>query len=101
MKRIAILIPTLAAAFLINATPSISGEMGTMGNTANVTAQKDQCLLVAAACPDNVDSIQQRISKLQAEIRKGTDVYTNDELKRLNDKLTDEFSNYRILTEHN
>jgi hypothetical protein len=89
MRRIAILIPTLAVAMLINAVPSFSDEgYKTMGGE-EATGQKDECLLVARNCPDSVDSIQQRIDKLQREVNKGTGVYTNDELRILNRKLED------------
>ena len=47
--------------------------------------QKDECLLVAKNCP--TDSIQERIQRIQAEIGKGTDVYSSDELIRLQREL--------------
>jgi len=56
---------------------------------AEQTQQKDECLLVAKNCPDSVDSIQQRIEKLQHEIGRGADVYTSDELQILKQKLDD------------
>jgi hypothetical protein len=95
MKRIAFLIPTLAAAMMINALPSFSGEGyeagwgTTTGVQEQTTGQKDECLLLAKNCPDAVDSIQQRIDKLQKEIYKGTDVYTTEELNILKQKLDD------------
>lgn len=89
MRRIAILVPTLAVAMLINAVPSFSDEgYKTMGGQ-EATGQKDECLLVAKNCPDSVDTIQQRIDKLQREVNKGANVYTNDELRILNRKLED------------
>ena len=86
MKRISILIPAVAAVVMLYSAPvrSAEGMPGTQGET---TATKNECLLVAMNCKDNVDSIQQRISKLQTEIGKGTAVYTNNELKILNRKL--------------
>lgn len=96
MKRIALLIPTLAAVMMINALPSYSGEGygsgkwgTTMGGQEQTTGQKDECLLVARNCPDRVDSIQERIDKLQTEINKGTAVYTPEELGILHQKLDD------------
>jgi uncharacterized protein YlxW (UPF0749 family) len=50
-------------------------------------AQKDECLLVSKNCKDEVDSMQQKIKKLNAEIKKGTKVYTAEELKILHTKL--------------
>lgn len=93
MKRIALLIPTLAAAMMINAVPSFSEEGAgwgpTMGVQEETSGQKDECLLVARNCPDSVDSIQQRIEKLQMEIKRGDAVYTPEELGILNQKLED------------
>lgn len=95
MKRIALLIPTLAAAMMINALPSFSDEGystgwgSTVGGQEEKAGQKDECLLVAKNCPDRVDSIQERINKLQMEINKGAAVYTPEELNILNKKLDD------------
>jgi len=47
--------------------------------------QKSECLLVAKNCPS--DSIQERIQRIKGEISKGSDVYTKDELRRLNREL--------------
>jgi hypothetical protein len=52
-------------------------------------AQKDECLLVARNCAGSVDSIQERIDKLNAEISKGTAVYSNEELGVLINKRDD------------
>jgi len=50
-------------------------------------ANKDECLLVAKNCPPDMAFVQNRIDRLNAEIAKGTDVYTPAELRVLNDKL--------------
>ena len=47
--------------------------------------QKDECLLVAKNCPDSYRA--GKIDRLKREIAKGTDVYTEQELKMLNEKL--------------
>ena len=52
-------------------------------------ANKDECLLVSMNCPPEGMSGQQRIDRLNREISKGTDVYTEDELKVLKEKLND------------
>jgi len=49
--------------------------------------EKNECLLVAKNCGDQVDTIQQRIDRIKGEISRGSDVYTNDELRRLNREL--------------
>ena len=48
---------------------------------------KDECLLASKGCMHEVDSIQQKLKKLNAEIKKGKKVYTAEELKKLEQKL--------------
>jgi hypothetical protein len=84
MKRISVIISTLAASLLITAMPILAAD-----ESIGQEAQKDECLLVARNCTDSVDSIQQRIDKLNTEIGKGTAVYSNEELGVLNNKLDD------------
>src|SRR5450631_689644 len=80
----------LAAALMIVAVPALADE-GSMGSKIEQGQQseKNECLLVAMNCADQVDSIQQRIDRIKGEISRGTDVYTNEELRRLNMKLED------------
>ena len=97
MRRISILFSIVATALMINAVPSLSFEGTTMGGQAKTDMQKDECLLVAKNCASEVDTLQERITRLQAEINKGTAVYTSSELKTLNDELTEAYDNYRHL----
>jgi peptidoglycan hydrolase CwlO-like protein len=77
MKRIAILI---MAVFMMSVTvPAFAAEM--------TKAEKDQCLLASKECKNETDAIQQKIKKLNAEIKKGKKAYSADEIKKLNDKL--------------
>jgi len=87
MKKIAISIPVIAAAMMLYAAPVRSDEWSPAGVQEETGATKDECLLVAMNCAGRVDSIQQRIDRLEKEIAKGTDVYTADELRVLNQKL--------------
>jgi peptidoglycan hydrolase CwlO-like protein len=48
---------------------------------------KDECLLASKGCMNEVDSIQQKMKKLNAEIKKGKKVYSAEELKKLQQKL--------------
>jgi hypothetical protein len=57
------------------------------GDESSQYAKKDECLLVAKNCPPEMASVQHRIDRLNAEIAKGTDVYTPAELNVLQDKL--------------
>ena len=70
----------LMAAFMVSAAvPVMAAEMS--------KADKDQCLLYSKSCMNEVDSLQQKMKKLNQEINKGTKVYSADELKKLNEKL--------------
>jgi septal ring factor EnvC (AmiA/AmiB activator) len=77
MKRIAILV--MAVFMMSAAVPAFAADM--------TKEQKDQCMLASKECKTEVDSIQQKIKKLNAEIKKGKKVYTADEIKKLNAKL--------------
>lgn len=72
----------VASAFLFaTAVPAVAAEM--------TKAQKDECLLASKNCEDQVDSIQKKIKKLNAEIKKGDKVYSPEELKKLETKLAE------------
>lgn len=77
MKKIAVLM--IAAFSMAVAVPVFAAEMN--------KEQKDQCLLASKGCAAEADTIQKKIKKLQAEIKKGTKVYSADEIKKLNTKL--------------
>lgn len=76
MKKAAVMI---LAAFALSATVPAFAEM--------TKEEKDQCLLASKNCGTEVNSIQQKIKKLNAEIKKGKKVYSADEIKKLQDKL--------------
>ena len=77
MKKIAVM---LIAAFMMSATvPVLAAEM--------TKEEKDQCLLASKNCATEVDTIQKKIKKLNAEIKKGKKVYSAEEIKKLQNKL--------------
>jgi septal ring factor EnvC (AmiA/AmiB activator) len=77
MKKIAVV---LMATFMMSATvPVLAAEM--------TKEEKDQCLLASKNCMNEVNSIQQKMKKLQAEIKKGKKVYSAAELQKLQQKL--------------
>ena len=75
MKRIALVV--MAGFLALGSVPTYAADTGV----------KDECLLISKNCKNEVDSIQQKIAKLQGEINKGGKVYTADELKKLHEKL--------------
>ncbi|QSV46504.1 hypothetical protein [Geobacter benzoatilyticus] len=77
MKKMAVL---LMAAFMMSATvPVLAAEM--------TKEEKDMCLLASKNCGMEVDTLQKKIKKLNAEIKKGKKVYSADEIKKLQQKL--------------
>ena len=77
MKKIAVVM--IAAFSMAVAAPVFAAEM-----TKEV---KDQCLLASKGCAGEANTIQEKIKKLQAEVKKGTKVYSPDDIKKLNAKL--------------
>jgi len=84
IKRISL----LAAALMIVAVPVLADE-GSMDNKFQQGQQteKNECLLMAVNCGNQVDTIQQRIERIKGEIARGSVVYTTDELRTLNREL--------------
>ncbi len=88
MKKIALL---LTAAFLMSAVAPVYAQM--------TAEQKNQCLLESKNCANEVNSIGQKIKKLQKEIKKGKKVYSEEDLKKLNAKLKEAESLLNSMTE--
>lgn len=88
MRCIAKRITLLAAALMIVAVPVLADE-GSMDSRIEPgqRVEKNECLLVVKNCGNQVDTIQERIDRINGEISRGNDVYTNDELRILNREL--------------
>lgn len=78
MKKMALLL--LATSGLVFCTPVFSQTR---------QDQKDMCLLSMKYCANQADTIQQTIKKLEKEIGKGEKVYSEQELKQLEQKLNE------------
>lgn len=76
-KIISVLVAALCMAFTITAFAELT------------QAQKDECLLASKNCAQQVDDIYTRMQRLDKEIKKGTRVYSPEELKKLRQKLTE------------
>lgn len=79
MRKISVVM--MSAFMLALAVPAFSAD--------TTKEQKDECLLASKNCQNQVDSIQKKIKKLNAEIKKGNKVYSQEELKKLETKLTE------------
>jgi len=96
-KKLVILV---AISLFAVAAPVLADEMPRHG--ASHQAMDDQCAKECAMllknCAQEVDSIQDRIRKLQVEINdKGSNTYTLEELKILNKRLQEANETLRIL----
>jgi len=77
MKTVSMIITALALTAPLMATAA--GEKATAG--------KDICLVYAENCPEQAETIFEKIAKLQHEIARGKGIYTPVEIARLENKL--------------
>jgi len=76
MKKSAIMI---IAALMVSATMTAFSQQ--------TPGDKVICNLAAQNCLNTVDILQKRLKKLNAEVKKGTKVYSAEELKKIEQKL--------------
>ncbi|OGU16531.1 MAG: hypothetical protein A2076_02305 [Geobacteraceae bacterium GWC2_53_11] len=96
MKTLAYRLTLVVAYVMLLAMPVRSAEKDAFdGNEMGVEKEKSECLLVSKNCA--TDSIQERIERVTNEIKRGTDVYTPDELKRLEMQLNDYEKQFLII----
>ena len=78
------MIMILAVSMLGTSLPALAATHATIGHDENCIRD---CQMLVKNCGQEVDSIQQRISKLDREISKGSAIYTAQELKILKRNL--------------
>jgi len=104
MNSIARTVTVVAASLLFSAIPTFAdeGNMGSMESQVPQAQQgtKDECLLVATNCGRDVDSIQERIERLNTEIGRGADIYTPEELRQLQNERDDYNRQFELLIEN-
>jgi len=76
----------IAAAIMASAVPAMAADHS---HAAGDTKCAKDCEMMARNCGRETDSIQERISKLERAIDKGSPVYTKQELQTLELKLKD------------
>lgn len=97
------MIMMMAVLLFAAATPVMAADMANHGakHTAADMQCEKECDMLLKDCAHEVDSIQDRIKKLQTAINeKGATVYTRDELKILNKKLHEANETLRLLNKH-
>jgi hypothetical protein len=100
MNSLARMMTIVAASMLFSAIPVLADE-GNIGSRDSQVQQgpKDECLLVTMNCGKDVDSIQERINRLDSEIGRGTDVYTREELRQLQNERNDYQRQFDLIIE--
>jgi len=76
----------LTAAILMSSPITAFAQQNTAEQN---TAEQNECLLASKNCMNQVDDIYQRMHKLEREIQKGQRVYSPEDLRRLQQKLTE------------
>ncbi len=96
-KTLAILMATSLFATVAPVLADDGHQHGASHQTMDEQCAKE-CEMLLRNCVQEVDSIQQRIMKLQIEIKeKGANTYTLEELKTLNMKLKEANETLRVL----
>lgn len=80
------MIMVLAAAMVTASIPALASVHASQGHDAQCARD---CQMLLKECGRQVDSIQQRISRLSGEIAKGASTYSQEELGILEGKLQD------------
>lgn len=73
--------------FLLAALFCMSAAVPTFGGMTS--EQRDECVLASRNCNNAVDDIQTQMRRISKEIDKGTAVYSPQELKKLESKLSE------------
>ncbi|OGU00777.1 MAG: hypothetical protein A2079_03600 [Geobacteraceae bacterium GWC2_48_7] len=98
MKKIIMVM--LSLCMLFATSPLMAADGTAERRDGSTLSQQDQCLLYSKKCMDQADTLQDKMRKLDAEIKKGTRKYTPEELKRLEDKLKDANNTLDLLLRH-
>ena len=87
MKRIMTIL--MAAALFAGSVPAMAAQTGAPTTREMDEQCRKECDLLIRNCGNEVDSIQQRIQKLQVAVKNSSGTYTRDQLKKLQDKLAE------------
>lgn len=88
MRTIINKLALIAATLIISAIPILADDgMINPANEPALEGGKNECLLVAMNCTGEVDSLRNKIDRIQKEIDRGSNVYNNEELNILRNKL--------------
>jgi septal ring factor EnvC (AmiA/AmiB activator) len=85
MKKMMVFL--MAASLLAASVPAMAMDHGDMRTKEQIEQCQKDCNLLAKNCMQGVDSIQQRIQKLQKAIQNKGNTYTLEQLNRLKENL--------------
>ena len=86
MKRLSVIVCVVIACLMLQPARGFAAEEDE-STSPGKTSEKDLCLLYLNQCGLQVQSLQDKIARLQEEIAKGTKVYSLEELRLLREKL--------------
>jgi len=86
MNRLTFIVCVVIACLMLQPARGFAVEQDE-SNSPGKASEKELCLLYLNQCGLQVQSLQDKITKLQEEIAKGTRVYTLEELRMLREKL--------------
>lgn len=89
MKRWFFIVCMVSACLMLQPARDFAVEQDQEVEAPKNIPEKDLCLLYLHRCSLQAQSIQDKISRLQEEIAKGTKVYDPEELRMLKEKLED------------
>lgn len=77
----------VAAALFAGSVPVMAAEQGAVKTSQMDEQCRKDCDMLIRNCGQEVDSIQQRIQKLQHAIKSNASTYTREQLNKLKDSL--------------
>ena len=86
MKRMSIIVCAVIAGLMLQPVRGVAVEQDEAG-ASEKAPEKELCLLYMSQCGQQVQSLQDKVTRLQEEIARGTKVYTVEELRILKEKL--------------
>lgn len=94
MKIMTVIIASLL--LVISSTHTYSYDMF----DKNDSFSKDECLLFAKKCENEIETIKKKIMELQSEIQKGSVKYNIEDINKLKEKLDETYEMLDSLTSH-
>lgn len=86
MKRLSFIVCVVITCLMLQPVRGLVADQDEF-DTPGKASEKDLCLLYLVQCGLQVQSLQDKVTRLQEEIAKGTKVYTVEELRLLKEKL--------------